>query len=186
SLLLAGAGIGVATAANYPAALLLALLGWLWICRWREDVSIAADDRRASLIEAGGVALAVFLVLNPYVVLDFPLFWRWFTFQANVALLRHPHADEPRAAYYLLVLRDQGVPAIAACVAAVLAATAPSKPTGALAVYAILQFAAFSLMQSQYDRFVLPAIALLCIVGSASLSAQLARIRPWLATTVVL
>src|SRR6185369_16955477 len=109
-------------------------------------ISTATDDRSGSLIEAGAVALAVFLVLNPYVVLDFPLFWRWFTFQANVALLRHPHADEPKAGYYLLVLWDQGVPAMAACAAAVLAATAPSKPTGALAAYAIAQFVAFSLM----------------------------------------
>jgi len=184
--LLAGAGIGVATAANYPAALMLGLLGWLGICRWREAPSTGPDDRRASLVAAGAVALATFLVLNPYVVLDFPLFWRWFTFQANVALLRHPHADEPRVGYYLLVLWDQGVPAVATCVAAVLAATAPSKPIGALAVYGILQFAAFSLMRSQYDRFVLPAIALLCIVGSAWLCSQLARVRPWLATTVVL
>src|SRR6185436_12488892 len=60
------------------------------------------------------------------------------------------------------------------------------KSTGAFAVYAILQFVAFSLMRSQYDRFVLPAIALLCIVGSAWLCSALARIRPWLATTVVL
>src|SRR6185369_4319574 len=144
----------------------------------REDVSAAADDRRASLIETGAVALAVFLVLDPYVVLDFPLFWRWFTFQANVALLRHPHADEPRVGFYLHVLWDQGVPAMAACVAAVLAATAPSKPLGALAIYAIVQFVSFSLMQSQYDRFALPAIALLCIVGPAWLCSQLARIRP--------
>lgn len=182
SFLLAGAGIGLATAANYPAALLLALLGWLRVCRSRES---AGDDRHGSFIEAAAVALAVFLALNPYVVLDFPLFWKWFTFQANVALLRHPHADEPRVAFYLLVLRDQGVLAVVACVAGVLAATAPSKPTGALAVYAILQLAAFSLMQSQYDRFALPAIALLCVVGPAWLCSQLARVRPWLATTVV-
>jgi hypothetical protein len=186
SFLLAGAGIGVATAANYPAALLLGLLGWLCVCRRHADASIVADDRRASVVQTAAVALAVFLVLNPYVVLDFPLFWRWFTFQANVALLRHPHADEPAVGYYLLVLRDQGVPAVAACVAAVLAVTAPSTATGALAVYAILQFVAFSLMRSQYDRFVLPAIALLCIVGSAWLCSALARIRPWAATTVVL
>jgi hypothetical protein len=185
SLLFAGAGIGVATAANYPAALLLGLLGWLCICRWREHPSTAPGDRRA-LIAAGVGALATFLVLNPYVLLDFPLFWRWFTFQANVALLRHPHADEPRVGFYMLVLWDQGAPAMAACVAAGLAATAPSKPTGALAVYGILQFTAFSLMRSQYDRFVLPAIALLCIVGCAWLCMQLARIRTWLPATVAL
>ncbi len=187
SLLLAAAGIGVATAANYPAALLLALLGWVCVCRRWDDVAMAADDyRRASLIEAGAVAVAVFLVLDPYVVLDFPLFWRWFTFQANVALLRHPHADEPSVGYYLLVWWDQGVPAVVACVAAVLAATAPARPSGAMAVYGIVQLAAFSFMQSQYDRFALPAIALLCVVGPAWLCSQLARVRPWLATTVVI
>ena len=148
--------------------------------------SATEDDRRGSLIEAGAVALAVFLVINPYVVLDFPLFWRWFTFQANVALLRHPHSDRPSLAYYLPVLRDQGVPAMAACAAAVLAATTPWKPAGALALSSILQFAAFSLMQTQYDRFVLPAIVFLSIVGAAWFCAQLARIRPWAEPIVVL
>jgi hypothetical protein len=134
-----------------PRALLLGLLGWLYICRWREDPSTAPDDRRASLISrrrrAGDVPRA-----EPLRRPRLPAFWRWFTFQANVALLRHPHADEPRVGFYMLVLADQGAPAMAACVAAVLAATAPSKPTGALAVYGILQFTAFSLMRSQYER----------------------------------
>lgn len=184
SLLLAGVAIGVATAANYPAALLLVVLGWLFVCR--SPAASGAEDDRRSLIGAGAAALATFLILNPYVVLDFPLFWRWFTFQANVALLRHPHADEPSLAYYLFVLRDQGVPAMAACAFAVLAVATPREPRGALAIYGLLQLAAFSFMQSQYDRFVLPAITVLCVVGIAWLWTQLSRVRPWLATTLVL
>lgn len=179
SLLLAGAGIGVATAANYPAALLHALLAWLLFWRRREDAA-------GPLVQAGAVALAVFLVLNPYVVLDFPLFWRWFTFLANTALLRHPHAAEPGIAYYASTLRDQGVPAMVACGVAALTATAPWKPAGALALFGMVQFAGFSLLQSQYDRFVLPALTLLCTVGVAWLCAQLARIRPWLEKLFVL
>jgi hypothetical protein len=176
-LLVAGAAIGVATAANYPAALHLALLGWLFACRWRQHASGA--EVRGSLIEAGAVALAAFLVINPYVVLDFPLFWRWFTFQANVALLRHPHAQQPSFAYYLLVLQEQGIPVMATCAAAVLAATTPWKPAGALALYGIVQFAAFSLMRSQYDRFMMPPIVFLCTAGAAWFCTQLARLRPW-------
>ena len=186
SWLVAAAGIGVATAANYPAALLLAVLGWLFVCRSWQGGATAEHGRVAALLEAGAVALVTFLLLDPYVVLDFPLFWRWFTFQANVALLRHPHADAPSILHYVPVLRDQGVPAMAACGVAALAAFIPWRPPGALAVYGIVQFAAFSLMQSQYDRFVLPAIALLSVVGVAWLCGQLARVRPWLATTVTL
>lgn len=181
SMRLAGVGIGVATAANYPAALLLALLGWLLFCR-----RARAEDDWRGFCEAGAVALAAFLVLDPYVVLDFPLFWRWFTFQANVALLTHPHAEEPSVAYYVPVLVDQGIPAVVAGAAAVVAAAVPRKPAGAFAIYGLLQLAAFSLSRSQYDRFVLPAIALLSAVGAAWLSAQLARIRPWVSTVVVL
>ena len=186
ALRLAGAAIGVATAANYPAALLLGLLGWLIVCRRWQAPSTPDHDWLNALVEAGGVALAAFLVLNPYVVLDFPLFWRWFTFQANVALLRHPHADESSTAYYLFVLWDQGIPAVAACAVAVLAATSAREPLGALVLYGIVQFAAFSLMRTQYDRFVLPAITIRCTVGCAWLCLRLSRIRPWLATTFVL
>ena len=71
--------------------------------------------------------------------------------------------------------------------------TAPSLKTGSgnlllqtpFAIYGLLQLAAFSFARSQYDRFVLPALALLSIVGAAWVCAQLARIRPWVSTGVV-
>ncbi len=176
SLFVAATAIGIAAAANYPGALLLLLLGWLWL----SCGSTATHERRLlSFGQACVLAFAVFLLLNPYVVLDFPVFLRWFTFQGNVALLTHPHAEEPSVTRYLSLLIDQGPTAVLACLAAALATGKPRKPIGALAVYGLVQFAAFSLMRSQYDRFVLPAITLLCIAGAAFLCAGLGRIRPW-------
>jgi len=169
ALFLAAAMVGVAAAANYPGALLLALLGWL----------LPGERRLVRFGEACAQAFAVFLLLNPYVVLDFPLFRRWFTFQGNVAFLTHPHAEEPSVTRYLILLTKQGAAPILACFAAVLAITRPREPIGAIAVYGLVQFAAFSLMRSQYERFVLPAITLLCIAGASWICVQLARIRPW-------
>src|SRR4029077_3200785 len=162
--------IGVAAAANYPGALLLLLLGWLWLAGGPRAT------RRRQLLPLGqacALAFAVFLLLNPYVVIDFPLFLRWFTFQGNVALLTHPHADDPILTRYVSLLTAQGPAAIVACVAAVLATSKPREPTGALAVFGLLQFAAFSAMRSQYDRFVLPAITLLGISGASWICIQL-------------
>jgi len=167
----AAAGIGVAAAANYPGALLLLPFVWL---EWQ---TIAARSTLLPRIGAGcGIAGAVFLALNPYAVIDLPTFLRWFTFQANVALETHPNAAPPAAAHYLDVLRAQGAPAMAACAAGCLAALRLRTAGGALGGFALAYLAAFSAMRSQYDRFALPALALLCVVGAAWLCALATRL----------
>jgi 4-amino-4-deoxy-L-arabinose transferase-like glycosyltransferase len=178
SLFVAAAGIGVAAAANYPGALLLLLLPW---SEWARSGLTNLAPRALGLLKAAGLALAVFLLLNPYVILDPRLFLRWFFFQAQVPLLRHPHAEEPNAARYLILLAQQGRPALVASGLAVAGLSMPRRATAALAAFALAYLAGFSLMQSQYDRFALPAIGLLGVAGAAWLCALLARVRPWLA-----
>lgn len=157
-------GIGVAASANYPGAMLLLVLAWLaWIRAGDEDRS--ARVRRIAL--ACATAFAVFLLLNPYVLLDLRVFLRWFLFQAEVPLYKHPHAPAPSPWLYLDVLYAQGPAALIACAAGTLAAFRPRRPVGALALFALAHIGGFSLMQTQYDRFVLPAITLLCIAGVA-------------------
>jgi hypothetical protein len=184
SLLLASAGIGVAAAANYPGALLLGLLGWFeWIRQGDDSLS----QRARGLATACAVAFAVFILLNPYVLIDLPNFLRWFFFQAQVSLLTHPHAEEPSPWRYLVVLRDQGLPAVLACLAGVAALVRPWRASGALAAFGLLYFTAFSAMRTQYDRFVLPAVALLCIAGASWVVTQLAtRVGPRTATALVM
>ncbi len=175
SVVLAAIGIGVAAAANYPGALLLLPLGWL---EWIRPGANTASARARRIAAAAAIAFAVFLALNPYIVIDFPFFLRWFAFQATVALATHPHADAPEAGRYLALLREQGMPAAAACAAGALATVRPRTPLGALALLAVVDLLAFSLMQSQYDRFALPGIALLCVAGAAWVSAQIACVAP--------
>jgi hypothetical protein len=172
SLWLAAAGIGIAAAANYPGALLLLPLAWLELTRPAPEGLLPRARRLAA---AGGFAFAVFLLLNPYVLIDLPQFLTWFAFQVRVAFATHPHGAEPLPTHYLALLREQGFPAVAACVAGIAATARPRKASGALAAYGLLYLAAFSFMRSQYDRFALPAIALLCVTGAAWLSAQLAN-----------
>ena len=171
SLLLASAGIGVAAAANYPGALLLALLGWF---EWSREGDGDRPRRGRRFVAACIAAFAVFILLNPYVLLDLSQFLRWFFFLANVPVLIHPHAPEPNPWHYLEVLRDQGVPAVVACAAALLAMLRPRQACGAVGGFAVLYLAAFSAMRTQYDRFALPAITLLCIAGAGWLYAQVA------------
>jgi hypothetical protein len=176
ALLAAAVGIGVAAAANYPGALLLLLLPW---SEWARSGLANLAPRAFGLLKAAAAALATFLLLNPYVILDLRLFLAWFFFQAQVPLLKHPHAEAPNPARYVILLSQQGWPAVAASVLAVAALSMPRRATAALAAFALAYLAAFSLMQSQYDRFALPAIGLLCVAGVAWLCALLARIRPW-------
>lgn len=172
SLLLAAVGIGVAAAANYPGALLLLLLAW---AEWARDRSAGLPSRARRLAVACLVAGAAFLLLNPYVILNPRLFLAWFFFQAKLPLLIHPHAEEPSLTRYLDVIIDQGPAAIAACLAGLAALSAVRQPTGALAIFGVAYLIAFSVMRTQYDRFVLPAIALLCIAGAAWLCELLRR-----------
>jgi hypothetical protein len=164
SLVVAAIGIGVATAANYPGALLLLPLGWLeWVRAGRSNTG----ERRRAVAIACVVAFAAFLALNPYVLIDLPQFLRWFAFQARVAVATHPHAEEPSPWRYLLVLRDQGIPAAAACAIGAAAIAAPRSAFGAIGWLGVLYLAVFSAMRSQYDRFALPPIALLAASGAA-------------------
>jgi hypothetical protein len=132
------------------------------------------------------LALATFLVLNPYILVHPGDFLRWFLFQANVALRTHPHAPPPDAWLYGTLLREQGWPVLAACAAALPALACPRRPLGAMAAFGLLYLAAFSLMQTQYDRFVLPPIALLCATGASVLPALLRARAPRLNAAVVL
>ena len=154
--------IGVAAAANYPGAALLAVLGWLEY--GRADREKSWGRRMAA---AGAVSFASFLAFNPYVVLDAPAFFRWFTFVASVPLTMHPHAPEPTAWRYLQVIANQGLAVMASCLLSLTAIRRIREPLGALSIFALLYLVGFSLMRSQYDRFALPPLALLCVTGAA-------------------
>ena len=162
-LILAAAFIGVATSANYPGALLLLLLGLLMP---RVDGGPALRTVAVALASASFLA---FLLLNPHVVLDFGRFWWWFTFQARASVTVHPHAGDPSVLYYLGVIWDQGVHVVLLSILGVAAAFVSRSPAGTIAGFATGYILVFSVMQSQYERFVLPALVLLVVASAVAL-----------------
>lgn len=158
-LLAASVGIGLAAAANYPGALLLGLLAAVEPGGWRE--------RLLSVGKAAGVAFGVFLLLNPYVLIDLPRFLAGFGFQAGAALSTHPHAGEPSVLRYLRVLLGQGWPCVAAAGAGLAVAVAGRGVGRACAVFGLAYLVLFSFLKTQYDRFMLPGLALLVVAGAA-------------------
>ncbi len=179
SLLLASLGIGIAAAANYPGALLLIVLGWF---EWMRADGTDSQQRRRRFAGACAAAFATFLVFDPYVVIDMPHFLEWFFFLAKVPVVTHPHGPEPSAWRYLDLLRDQGALAVLACLAGVTAMMRPREAAGTMGTFGLVYLVTFSALRTQYDRFALPAIALLCVAGAAWMCAQLARwLSPWAA-----
>jgi len=139
---------------------------WQWLI-----VCLSVD----ALLGACAVALATFLALNPYVLIALRDFVGWFSFQAGVVFATHPHGEAPNPWRYWELLREQGLPALVACLAGAAAIVDPRKTIVAIGLFGLLYFALFSVMRTQYDRFALPAMALLCIAGAVWLGAQITK-----------
>ena len=163
NLVVAALAVGVATAANYPGALLLLLLGFLVP---RQEGRPTIRQVGAAMAVASSISLLVFLALNPYVLLDFGRFWWWFTFQVGTTVHVHPHAAQPSLTYYLGVLAEQGLHVVIVAALAVVAAFRSRSALGTISGFSIGYFVVFSLLRSQYDRFILPALALAVICGT--------------------
>lgn len=161
---IAAVAVGAATAANYPGAL---LLGPLWWIIGGSKGRFDDPDVWRSIVRVGAIALMTFLLLNPYTVLDARQFASWFSFLSGITAEAHPHAPPASVWTYVRLLVAQGSPAVVACALGVAALRAPARSVRALAAMGIVQFVAFSFMRSQYDRFGLPPIALLGVVGIA-------------------
>jgi hypothetical protein len=165
SLALAAAGIGAAAAANYPGALLL--------------LPLLAGKKRAreDALSAVAISFAAFSALNPYAWLHFGEFIRWFAFQAWTVVSLHPFAGDWQAGFYAKVLWQQGILLAFAATAGAAACASSRDSIRRVAVFACFYAVLFSLFQSQYERFILPAAALLVVAG-ASYGVDLAARRP--------
>ncbi|MFA5138861.1 MAG: hypothetical protein WC728_06460 [Elusimicrobiota bacterium] len=170
SLALASIGIGAATAANYPAALLLGLPAF---SEFRRDKAWLKD-----MLLACAVSFGTFMLLNPYVLIDLPDFLRWFSFQGGTLLTTHPHAEPPGAWRYLSVLARQGFFPAMALGAGVTALAFKDKELRSLAQYGVATLVLFALSRTQYDRFVIPGLVVLCCVGVAVMARGMERLTP--------
>ncbi len=166
-----GVMIGLATAANYPAALLaVAYLAAALLARHR---STSAEFVRSFALGVVAAA-AAFALTNPYVILTPAAAFDGFTFQLSFAVKQHPSLEKASRWFYLRLVRDQSVlfAILAACSGAWLAIRGHGFRR-ILGLFPWVFVGAFIAVRTQEDRYILIAMPWLCaaigvLLGDAS------------------
>lgn len=184
----AGAVIGLATGANYPAALLaVPYVAAAIIARQQQESS----ELVRSFALGALAAVAAFAATNPYVLLAPSAAWDGFVFQLSFAAKQHPSLEKASEWFYLGILRDQSP--LFAMVAAGASAWLALRGHGfrrVLGVFPWLVVGAFVAVRTQEDRYILIAMPWLCaavgvVVGDA-LAAAPRRLASAVAMTCLL
>jgi hypothetical protein len=174
--LLAGLGLGLACATKYTAGIVLvpylAAVAASYLQTAAERGSASAGRRTVGGIAlAGAVALAAFLVANPYAILDYSDFHSELVHQSTLSAEAQGKLGAPRdggLAYYLWTL-TWGLgwaPALAALGGA-LSVWWRERALGWLLVPAPLLYLAFMGLQGRYfGRWLLPIFPILCLLAA--------------------
>ena len=177
----AAAVTGLAVAANYNGAILVPwLLAALW---WRPGPTNVRDLGRAALLAA-----AAFLVASPFVLFNAASFIRHLQFIASLSTAVNPGMEGRGPLFYVTDL-FQTLPVLAAAIAVACVAMAMlgNRAERFVLSLAVAYLLAFSLMQTKFDRFILPAMALflLLVAGLPSLLARRLAGRPRVAAVTL-
>jgi hypothetical protein len=183
---IAGIGIGLASATKYTGGITLVCLVGAAICD-----GAAAGGRRAALRLAGGllVSLCAFLAANPYALLDWNAFWDGVSSQASLAAGQDPvklGTTEGSGITYYLWAFTWGfgwVPALCALAGAVLLAVRRRIAMMLVLLPAPVAFVIFMGVQQRYfGRWLMPLFPLaagLCgyaVVAAVAAARRYARV----------
>jgi hypothetical protein len=176
--LLAGVGLGLASATKYTGGIVIVPLAAAAVARVLADGPGARLRALRGIALAGLVGLAAFLVANPYALLDYSAFHRELVHQSTLSGEAQGKLGAPRdggIVYYLwsLTWGLGWVPALAALGGAI-TVWRSERALWWLLVPAALAFLAFMGLQGRYfGRWLLPIFPILCLLA-ASFTAQLA------------
>jgi hypothetical protein len=165
----AGAAAGIAIAFKYTAGLVLLPVGVAALARLRGDPRAAV----AGLLLAAGLALAVFVAGNPYVVLDFAEFRNDVLDQAEVAAdFEKPGQGGSGFGYYLESLTwGFGWLALVAAAAGAVLELRRDVWRGLLLLSMPVALFAYLAFQSRYfGRWLLPAYPVLALLAAVALA----------------
>jgi Dolichyl-phosphate-mannose-protein mannosyltransferase len=159
---LAGAALGVACATKYTAGIVLVCL--------IAAAAFSPGRRVTGLLAAGALALAGFVIANPYAIADWDAFWEGLRTQSETATDgggKLGLGDNGLAYYLGTTTWGLGwVPALAAAAGAV-AIWARHPRVGAILVPAPILFLAFMGLQDRFfARWLLPIYPLLCLLAA--------------------
>ncbi|MCC6848771.1 MAG: glycosyltransferase family 39 protein [Deltaproteobacteria bacterium] len=174
-----GVAIGLATAANYPAAALgVAYVAAAALARGRSTPS----EWVRSFALGALAAIGVFVLTNPYVVLAPAAAWSGITFLVSFTMRRHPYMDKASDWFYLGLLGNEG--ALFAILAVGASAWLAIRGPGfrrILGAFPWIVFGAFALVRTREDRYILLALPWLCAGIGVLLGGVIARRRSWVA-----
>jgi len=174
--LLAGIGLGLACASKYTAGIVLVPLAVAVAARYLDAAAgqgSASAGRRAlsGLALAGVAATVVFLIANPYAILDYSDFHAELVHQSTLSAEAQGKLGAPKdggLAYYVWTL-TWGLgwaPALAALGGA-LSVWRRERVLGWLLVPAVLLYLAFMGTQGRYfGRWLLPIFPILCLLAA--------------------
>jgi hypothetical protein len=169
--LIAGVGLGLACASKYTAGIVLVPLATAVVFRYL-DADAGAKRRVAmGLVLAGVVALAGFLLANPYAALDYASFHAELVHQSTLSAESQGKLGAPKdggLVYYLwsFTWGLGWVPALAGLGGAALIWRSQRR-LGWLLVPCTLLFIAFMGLQGRYfGRWLLPIFPIVCLLGA--------------------
>jgi len=178
----AGVTIGLAASAKYTGALLIPVLIFAHILRSTDRNVGPTRVGPTRLIGAAGLAGAVFLLINPFVLLSFNEFYRDFSFEESHMAQGHLGIDvhQSTADFYLAEVLPAALGWVfLALVACSLLFMLIRRKKEELILAAVPVLYAFVIMtwKMRADRYILPALPFLVISGSIGLFALLSWIR---------
>ncbi len=168
-----GVMIGLATAANYPAALLgVAYLGAAMLARKRSTSSELVRSFALGVVAAAGV----FALTNPYFILTPATAWDGIRLVLSFTVRQHPYMEDASRGFYLGLLRDQS--ALFAILAACSGVWLTIRGHGfrrILGVFPWLVVGTFIAVRTQEDRYISVAIPWLCAAVGVLLGDAVSR-----------
>ncbi len=186
----AAVAVGLATGANYTGA----LLGpWLWLAAWLGGRCATGDEGRWGFNWRAAarplvIAASVFALASPFVLLNYGRSVRDLSFILGLSVETHSGWEARDAFYYLQELL-QWSPSLVALVAGACASMLflGNRAERFLVSIAVIALALFSVAQSKDMRFVLPVLALLCVVCGGIYDCLARRVaRGWLWRSLLL
>ena len=183
--LLAGISAGLAAACKYPGALLLAALTAVHFLRAGTLRQAAGALRDRRLYAGLAAAAAVFVLLNPYIILSFQEFSAGFTFEEEHIATGHLGVNpaEPTILYYLTDVLPAacgwGMTALAAVTSLVVVARR-EKPKMVLLFFPVIYLLILSTWKMRSDRYLLPLIPYAAGMGSIGCVMAGEKIVSWL------
>jgi len=172
---LAGLSIGLAAASKYTGALLIPVLIIGHVIRSRTLLDAIRSLRNLRLVFAIALAGLVFLILNPYIILDSEKFLSDFGF--NRFHMAHGHFgiadDSSSLAFYILesLPRHLGWPFfLIAGVSTLVVLFRREKGDFVLPAFAVVYIVTIVSWKMRADRYILPILPVLTLVGAQAVA----------------